>query len=182
MTIADEPLLLADTGPFCRFAEAGDAQVDALAAHLRHNLRITQDVAIELARLAGTKFPRLKQLAWKEFPGEEPITITDARLLSQIEDIARGRRRHAPGHFLEDRGEIATILVAKQIGCPVLIDERWGKETFAPRKGVATYSTEDLAVEIARAERLTPDEAFEVYRRVYHGDRSTFDARLAAAA
>jgi hypothetical protein len=182
MTIAAEPLLLADTGPFCRFAEASDRHVDALSAHLRHNLRITQDVAIEIARLARTTFPRLKRLQWKEFPAEDPITITDARLLSQIENIVDGRRRHSPGHFLEDRGEIATILVAKQMGCPVLIDERWGKDTFAPRKGVATYSTEDLAIEIVLAGGLTRDQAFDVYRRVYRNDRASFDARLAEAA
>lgn len=104
MTIAAQPLLLADTGPFCRFAETGDEQV----------------------------------------------------------------------------GEVATILVANQLDCPVLIDERWGKETFAPRKGVATYSTEDLAVEMAAVGVLTAEQAFAVFERVYHRDRAAFDARLAA--
>jgi hypothetical protein len=181
MTIAGHPLLLADTGPFCRFAEASDAHVDALVAYVRHNLRITQDVAIELARLGETRFPRLKRLGWNRFPAEDPITITDARLLSQIDNIVEGRRRHSPGHFLEDRGEVATILVAKQLECPILIDDRWGS-TFARRKSVATFSTEDLAVEMAQSDRLTPDEAFEVFRRVYHNDRASFEARLTAAA
>lgn len=180
MSIASQPLLLADTGPFCRFAETGDEHLDALASHLGDNLRITQDVAIELSRLAREAFPRLARLRWLAFPREEPITIRDKRLLDQIENIVQGRRRHAPGHFLEDRGEVATILVAKSIGCPVLIDDRWGKDTFAVRKGVPTFSTEDLAVEMAAARVLTPDQAYAVFRRVYRSDRATFDARLAA--
>jgi hypothetical protein len=180
MSIASHALLLADTGPLCRFAEAGDEQVDALVDYLGEALRITQDVNIEVQRLAKTKFPRLHRLAWKGFPSSDPITITDKRLLDQIENIVQGRRRHSPGHFMEDRGEVATILVAKAIECSVLIDDRWGKDTFAVRKGVPTFSTEDLAVEMASAGALTEDEAYAVFRRVYRSSRSSFDTRLGA--
>jgi hypothetical protein len=81
---------------------------------------------------------------------------------------------------MEDRGEVATILVAKDLGCPVLIDERWGRETFAVKKGVATFSTEELAVEMAAAGVLSANDAFDVFRRVYNSDRPTFDQQLAA--
>jgi len=180
MSIADQSMLLADTGPFCRFAEAGDDAIDALVSYLGDSIRITQDVSIELQRLAKTQFPRLNRFIWKKFPVEDPITITDKRLLDQIENIVQGRRRHNPGHFMEDRGEVATILIAKALGCPVLIDDRWGKERFAIKKGVLTFSTEDLAVEMAVAGALSEDDAFEVFRRVYNSPRLTFDTRLAA--
>lgn len=176
MRIADQPVLLADTGPFCRFSEASDAHVDALVDYMGDTLQITQDVSIEIQRLAKQRFPRLNRLSWKGFPASDPITITDKRLLDQIENIIDGRRRHSPGHFMEDRGEVATILVAKSMGCPVLIDERWGKETFAVRKDVATFSTEDLAVEMAAAGALSPNDAYEVFRRVYQSSRVSFDA------
>lgn len=178
MRIADQPVLLADTGPFCRFADAGDAHVDALVDYVGDTLQITQDVSIEIQRLAKQRFPRLNRLSWKGFPASDPITITDKRLLDQVENIIEGRRRHSPGHFMEDRGEVATILVAKSMDCPVLIDERWGKETFATRKGVTTFSTEDLAVEMASVGALSPDDAFAVFRRVYQSSRSSFDALL----
>lgn len=181
MILGGQTLLLADTGPFCRFADAGDKHIDALAAYARDHIKIVQDVALELHRLSKLSHPRLKRLDWIDFPEGEPITITDARLLSQIEDICAGRRRRKPGHFMEDRGEIATILVAKQIGCPVIIDENWGRETFAPKKGVTTCTTEDLAVEIAVAGLLTDDEAFDVFRRVFHRTRTEFDARINTA-
>lgn len=180
MSIADQPALLADTGPFCRFAEAGDDAIDALVNYLGGSIRITQDVSIELQRLAKTQFPRLKRFTWQKFPVEDPITITDKRLLDQIENIVQGRRRHNPGHFMEDRGEVATILVAKDLGCPVLIDDRWGRETFAVKKGVATFSTEELAVEMAADGVLSENDAFDVFRRVYNSDRPTFDQQLAA--
>jgi predicted nucleic acid-binding protein len=180
MTIVGQPLLLADTGPFCRFAEVGDGHLDAFAAHTRANLAIVQDVKLELHRLAQNDFPRLKQLDWIGFPAKEPITVTDKHLLAQIENICDGRRRRNPGHFMEDRGEVASILLAKSLGCPVLIDERWGREQFAVVKRVVTYTTEDLALELAVDGGLTEDQAFAVFRGVYRSTRSDFNARLAA--
>ena len=118
MILGGQTLLLADTGPFCRFAEAGDKHIDALADFAREHIKIVQDVALELHRLAKLSHPRLKRLDWIDFPKGEPITITDARLLAQIDDICAGRRRRDPGHFMKDRGEIATILIAKKMGCP----------------------------------------------------------------
>lgn len=179
--IGDQPVLLADTGPFCRCAEAGPDQLAAAVAYLRPNTRIVQDVARELARRAKSdEHARLASMAWHDFPTGDPITITDGRLLAQIDDILNGRRRHRPGHFLEDRGEVATILVAKRLGCAVLIDETWGRR-FAERKGLQVFTTQDLAAELASARALTEPQAWEIFRRVFTGSRrAALRAQIAA--
>jgi predicted nucleic acid-binding protein len=181
--IRERPCLLADTGPFCRFAEGTSQQIHALASYLDGIVYIAQDVSIELHRRAKTKeHASLKQLEWidPKFPQHEPIPITDRRVLAQIENILDGRRRRNPGHFMEDRGEVATILLAKDRGWPVLMDDGWGRRSFAPAKGVEVFSTEDLCVEMAHAKALSHDDAFEVFAKVYKASRAEFDKRVAA--
>ena len=102
-------------------------------------------------------------------------------MLQQIEDIVAGRRRRSPGHFMEDRGEVATILLAKERGWPVLLDERWGT-AFAVRKGVETVTTEELCTELTIAGKLNDDHAFDVFKRVYRTGRAEFDRRVKVAA
>lgn len=180
--IRQRPFLLADTGPFCRFAEGRSQQILALADYLDGAIYVVQDVSIELSRRAKTpEHAALNQLQWinPKFPQHQPIAITDKRVLAQIEDILEGRRRSNPGHFMEDRGEVATILVAKDRDWPVLMDDGWGRRSFAPAKGVEVITTEDLCVEMAAAEALTDDHAFEVFKTVYKTDRSEFDKRVA---
>jgi hypothetical protein len=174
------PHLLADTGPFCRFAEGTHDQLAAMTEYLDERVWITQDVAIELQRRARTQeHAALARLTWKPpFPRHEPITISDGRLLQQIEDIVAGRRKRDPGHFMEDRGEVATILLAKERGWPVLLDERWGT-TFAANKGVEVVSTEDLCVEMVVASKLSDDHGYEVFKHVYRTRRAEFNRRLA---
>ncbi len=182
-SIRERPCLLADTGPFCRFAEGASQQTHALASYLDGAVYIAQDVSIELHRRAKTKeHASLKQLEWidPKFPQHEPIAITDRQVLAQIENILDGRRRRNPGHFMEDRGEVATILIAKDRGWPVLMDDGWGRRSFAPAKGVEVFSTEDLCVEMAHAKALSDDDAFEIFAKVYNAKRAEFDRRLAA--
>jgi hypothetical protein len=180
--IRDRRFLLADTGPFCRFAEASSDQLSAMVDYLGDRVWIAQDVALELHRRAQTEqHRRLASLTWEpRFPRGEPLTITDAKLLQQIEDIAAGRLKKRPGHFLKDRGEIATVLLAKERGWPVLLDDTWGQK-FAAKKGVEIITTEDLCVEMVVAGKLTEDHAFEVFKRVRWSPRGDFDGRVAAA-
>jgi predicted nucleic acid-binding protein len=181
--IGQRPFLLADTGPFCRFAEGTSQQILALASYLAASVHIAQDVSIELHRRAKTpEHASLKQLQWidPKFPQYDPIAITDMRVLAQIENILDGRRRRNPGHFMEDRGEVATILIAKDHGWPVLLDDGWGRRSFAPAKGVEVFSTEDLCVEMAATKALSTDDAFEVFEKVYKTGRAEFDRRVAA--
>jgi hypothetical protein len=181
LLIADRPNLLADTGLFCRFAEGKHDQLEIVAEYLGERLWIAQDVAIELQRRSRVEeHVALNRLTWKPpFPRHEPITITDRKMLQQIENIVAGRRRRNPGHFMEDRGEIATILLAKERGWPALVDDRWGS-AFATRKGVETLTTEELCVEMTAAAKLNDDHAYEVFKRVYRTDRAEFNRRVRA--
>lgn len=167
--IAGQPVLLADTGPFCRCAEAGQTQLDAAVDFLKPNTLIVQDVARELRRRASTEdHSRLTSMSWRGFPAEEPLKITEARLLAQLENIVSNRRRLKPGHYLEDRGEVATVLVAKRLGYAVLMDETWGGR-LARRKGLTAFTTQDLAAELVHEGRLTYEQSWEIFRRVYRG-------------
>jgi hypothetical protein len=181
LLIRERSCLLADTGPFCRFAEGRHDQLAAMVAYLDDHLWITQDVAIELSRRAKSEQHRqLSTLAWEpKFPRHEPLTITDARLLQQIEDIVAGRLKQRPAHFMKDRGEVATVLLAKERGWPVLLDDQWGRK-FAARKEVEVITTEDLCVEMVAAGHLAENHSFEVFRRVYMTPRADFDGRVAA--
>jgi hypothetical protein len=48
--IAEQDMILSDTGPFCRLAEAGEAQLDAAAHHLEPMVHVVIDVHKELRR------------------------------------------------------------------------------------------------------------------------------------
>jgi hypothetical protein len=180
--IRQRPYLLADTGPFCRFAEGNSNQIHALAAYLGEAVHIVLDVWVELHRRAKTdQHAALNQLRWIDpnFPQHEPIPITDKHLLAQIDDIVAGRRQRKPGHFMEDRGEVATILLAKDRGWPILMDDGWGKR-FAKAKNIETITTEDLCLEMATTHALSDEHAFEIFEKVYKTSRTQFDQRLAA--
>ena len=141
MRINEREILLADTGPFCSFATAGRKHIEVMLDYLGDHLRITRDVELEIDRqIKNGIFRRSSASRWhKNFPGgDNVLTIDDPHVLAQVEQIVAGRHRRRPGgtaHFMADRGEVSTILVAKRLRVPVLIDERWGKETFAPQEG-----------------------------------------------
>ena len=106
--------------------------------------------------------------------------ITDAAILARIEAVLEGRRRHKPGHEDEDRGEVATALVAAALGVPVLMDDIWGGN-LARNEGVQVFTTEDLAVELAGEKKLGALHAYGIYRLVYSDPtREKFDARVEA--
>jgi hypothetical protein len=174
--ISDLEAILADTGPFCRLAEAGEAQLEAAARYLRPNLQIVIDVHKELQRRAAfPKHSRLKRLELLGVPQEEPITITDKNLLARINTILEGRRLHNPGHERKDRGEVATALVAADLCIPVLMDDGFGK-SLAAREGVEVFTTRDLAIELAAGGTLKRLHAHSIHRIVYEGtSREEFD-------
>jgi hypothetical protein len=182
VSIKDQEILLADSGPFCRFADTGHEHLKAFMDYLGPSLRVTRDVQREISNLAKTEFPRLKDLEWTGWLSEDnALTITDRRMLSQIDDIAEGqRRRRNRRNPTAERGEIATVLLAKHMKVPVLVDDGEGKD-FATKKGVMSFDTEQLCVEMAIAGALTEDQAFEVYGRVYKGTRQKFNKALADA-
>jgi hypothetical protein len=181
--IAGQAAILSDTGPLCRLAEAGEAQLEAAARYLRPNLKVVIDVHKELRRRAT--FPehqRLKRLELLDVPTGEPITITDSGLLARIATILEGRRRLNPAHVAKDRGEVATALVAADLGIPVLMDDGFGKN-LAAKEGVEVFTTRDLAIELAASGRLKRLHAHGIHRIVYEKTtREEFDELVDAAA
>ena len=100
--IRERPFLLADTGPFCRFAEGSSNQLHALAAYLGGSIHIVHDVWIELHRRAKTpEHASLKQLEWidPKFPQHESIPITDRHV-----SVCGGLFVKAPGGGLKLAG------------------------------------------------------------------------------
>jgi hypothetical protein len=179
--IVARPCLIADTGPFCRFAQGTANQLDAFADYLGDSVWIVQEVAVELAKRSRKPgYERLVQLGWRNpsFPQHPPIAIADRRMITQIDNIIGGRQRGGRGPLVKDRGEVASVLVARDKKWPVLMDDGWGRHSFAPSRGVETISTEDLCLEMAHAGALSADDAYEVFESVYHTSRATFDRRL----
>lgn len=181
MLIRDLPVILADTGPFCRLAEAGEAHLDMAADYLRPNVKIVEDVRRELRnRSTKSQHKRLARLDILQVPEGDAITITDNVVLSQIDTILTRRRKTKPGHEAEDRGEISTALSAHALGLPVLMDDGFGR-SLAAQRGVLVFNTEDLAVEMAATDHMKPIHAFGIYRIVFRGStRQQFDARVTA--
>jgi predicted nucleic acid-binding protein len=181
MLLRDHAVILADTGPFCRVAEAGEAHLELAAEYLRANVKVTEDVRKELRRRAGmSKHQRLKRLQLLDVPEGDAVTITDAKMLGQMITILDSRRRLKPGHEDEDRGEVSTVLTAVENGWPVLMDDGFGQK-LAAQRGVAVYTTEDLAVEMVAGGHMKALHGYGVYRIVYEGStRAEFDRRVAA--
>lgn len=180
--IGRQGAILADAGPFCRLAEAGEAQLEAAARYLRPNVKVVMDVHKELRRRAA--FPehqRLKRLELLDVPAGEPIEITDSGLLARVAAILEGRRRLSPGHADKDRGEVATALVAADLGLPVLMDDGFGKR-LANKEGVEVFTTRDLAIELAATGGLKRLHAHGIHRIVYEKTtREEFDELVDAA-
>ena len=178
--IKDLPAILADTGPFCRIAEAGEAHLDVAAEYLKPNVKIVEDVRKELRRRSTKpEHSRLKRLEMLDVPEGDAITISDKIVLGKIDTILTRRQTH-PGHVDEDRGEVFTALSAQALGMPVLMDDGFGKRLAAARN-VPVYTTEDLAVELAAVGALKTIYAHGIYRIVYkNASRQDFEALVAA--
>jgi hypothetical protein len=177
--IGEQEAVLADTGPLCRLAEAGEVQLDVAAEYLAPVLYVVIDVQKEIRRRATkAEHARLTRLAQLDVPRQEALTITDKDILADIEAILARRRIRYPDHEDKDRGELATALAAHSLGMSVLMDDGWGKKMAASRK-VDVFTTQDLAVELAALDKLKAIHAYALYRIVYSdASRAEFDQRV----
>jgi predicted nucleic acid-binding protein len=184
--IRDAPLVIGDTGPFCRFAET-DA-LDALMAYLGDNLIIVREVEAELNfRADQAEHKALQPYRERDPPyvGRDAIDL-DSTTREKVRIIARRWRERAIRRRKPDRGEnanvgeIATAFAAQERGLPVLMDDGDGKN-FAMSKGLTVYTTEDLLAEMVTQRAIGRRRALLIYQRVYGKDESAFDAAVAAA-
>ena len=151
--IADLSEVLLDTGPFCRFCEAGE--LSALATYLGPRAWITRDVEVELAlRAKQDKHSALKTLQWTSpaFPRHEAIALT----ASQMKQVDRIRDQLAkPGDpMFSHLGEISTVLAANDRGkAAVMIDDIDGRRLARARE-LPIFGTAALVVEMVVAGAL----------------------------
>jgi hypothetical protein len=184
--IRDAPLIVGDTGPFCRFAETN--ALEALLSYFGANLVIVREVETELRFRADQ--PQHKSL--RPYRARNPPFVTqeaielDGTTRHNVTVIARRWRERDIKQGRPDRGEhanvgeIATVLAAEQHGLPVLMDDGAGKG-LAVGKGLTVHSTEELLAEMVAARALPTRLGFLIYERVYGSDRAAFDVAVAAA-
>lgn len=159
--IADLSEVLLDTGPFCRFCEAGE--LPALATYLGPRARITWEVEVELGlRAKEDKHSALKTLQWTTppFPQHDAITLT----ASQMKQADRIREQFArPGDpMFSHHGEISTVLVAKERGVAVMIDDIDGRRLARARE-LSIFGSAGLAIEMVIAEALSDAAGLEIF-------------------
>lgn len=171
---ARQPAVLADTSPFCRFAESGVCEL--LVDYLASRLHLTSWVIAELEhRARQPTHAQLRALEGREPPWvpNPPVGLTadELRRASALAEGWRTLQERRSGVARDERanlGETTTIIAAQREGWAVILDE--GKaRTYAERSGLTVLSTQDLVVEMAAAGKLAERRALHVYERVYSG-------------
>jgi hypothetical protein len=169
---ARQAAVLADTSPFCRFAEGGVCEL--LVDYLAERLHLTSWVIAELEHRA--RQPAHAQL--RALEGREPPWVVTLPVQLGPEELKRASGLAEGWRSLQERrsgvarderanlGETTTIVAAQREGWAVILDE--GKaRTYAQRTGLTVLSTQDLVVEMAAAGALAERRARIVYTRVY---------------
>jgi hypothetical protein len=169
---ARQAAVLADTSPFCRFAESGVCEL--LVDYLAGRLHLTSWVIGELEhRARQPAHAQLRALEGREPPWvpTPPVGLSESEL-RRAAALAEGWRtlqERRSGLARDERanlGETTTIIAAERNGWAVLLDEGRAR-TYAERRGLVVLSTQDLVVEMAAAGELAERRALRVYERVY---------------
>ncbi len=171
--------ILLDTGPFCRFCDAG-ALVE-LAAYVDDRAYVTQDVANEIHYRGKREHAPLRTLRWMTppFPHHQPILLRGAHAKQAALIHARKQQPGDPPDA--DLGEITTVFAAvARSGSAVMIDDRFGR-ALAIQRRVPLYSTADLAAEMTAAKALDARQGWKIFRSVFGGKRQAFEDAVKAA-
>lgn len=150
-------MVVVDTSPFSRFNDVG------LALKLSDCLPgavIPPEVKDELRRAPLSTCAALRLIAKSTgWPTCVALNTQNQRDLLHIAQL-----HHQPGdHATKNFGEIASVLLARQIGASLLVlDDELGVK-LARARGIARLSTAELAANAEIAETLTPAEARMVF-------------------
>lgn len=151
--------VLLDTSPFISFAQCGS--LIPLARYLGDTAAVALDVALELRRNAAGRFPELKTLDKLRWPTGDPLALPPD-LLADAESLRRLHAR-AGAHESENRGEIATVLLAARLGdAIVILDDELGKK-LARFRSLPRLSTAQLAAEMVAAAALDEDSGLAIF-------------------
>ena len=166
--VRDERRVWMDAGPFFRFCEA--RKLPALARYLGARGLWVQDVANEIELRASSSSPRLRthpalaNLQRLGFPIHTPERLTVAQE-EEVNDI-RAQLAAPDEHPKKHRGEIATVVVARDLGGELAIIDDGDGLALARAHHVPTLSTTNLAVEMVVAGKLTEAEGLDIYLSV----------------
>lgn len=178
-SIANLDEILLDTGPFCRFCEAG--ALAELALYLDDRAWITQDVANEIHYRGKRQHAALRTLQWQRppFPRNEPVVLTGAHAKQAALIHARKQQPGDPPDA--DLGEITTVLAAvARGGTAVMIDDRFGRN-LARQRGLPLYSTADLASEMTASGTIDEGLGWRIFQSVFNEKRPAFDRVVESA-
>jgi len=150
--------VLLDTSVLVSFGQAG--QLFQLVQYLGERGSVVLDVEVEVRRLAAGRFPDLKTLALLRWPPGGSIALP-THLLADARDLQRTRSR--PGaEPAENRGEIATVLLAQHQGALAILDDRLGRD-LARFRGLPYLTTPQLAAEMVVAGATDEELALRVF-------------------
>jgi hypothetical protein len=185
--ISSHSVVLADTSLFCRVEETLPwTALVQLLDHFDSRLRIVTDVHRELTRHERGRFTGLKMMRKAQMIGEflrGPAEHLPPKLAVQVGQIASALPSAQDStHPEKNYGEVATALLAREIGSVAVIDDGDGQKV-AHRRGVVTYTTREVAVELAVAGVLSDDDAATLWAAVFDTkrERHYFDAAVALA-
>lgn len=181
---SQQSLILADTSPFCRFAEQGVCGL--LVDYLDTRLHLTTWVIAELDhRATQPEHKQLEELAGREPPWtvNAPVTLDDASV-KRADFLAAGWRREQERKSGVERdpranlGEATTVVAGlARPGACLLLDDGQPKK-FAIAKGISVVTTEDIVVEMTASGDLKHRFGYLLYKRVYNSSEAQFDAAI----
>lgn len=166
--VHDEPRVWMDAGPFFRFSEAG--KLLPLARFLGSRAWWVQDVANEVELHHSSPNPHLRthpglaHLQRIGFPEQPPQPLTPGQE-EETNDI-RADWAEPDEHPKKHRGEIATVIVARDFGGELAVIDDGAGLALARAHGEPTLSTTHLAVEMVAAGKITEADGQRIYLSV----------------
>lgn len=171
--------VLLDSSAFFRFCDGG--QLLGLAGYLGARAFITREVAEEL-QFNSTRDPYrgLQTLARLRWPSDDHVLDLSPPLQLEVATIVRGLRE--PGdHDRKHLGEVATVLIAEELGGELVVMEDGDGKYLAGKRGVPRCSSAMLAAEMVVERAIDDASGYRVYKAAAPPEAGEADWRRALA-
>lgn len=157
--IRDAEVVVVDAGPFFRFGDTG--LLTDFVAYLDGKTRLSREVERELLRNAENDDYAFLRLLGHLSPPLEVVDLSPQGLEELTDRVSAAR--NPSDHPDEHKGEIATVLVAVELGqALVLCDDRLGKG-LAKQKACPRLSTVQVAAEMVAAGAISHQRGIDVF-------------------
>jgi len=153
--------VLLDASVFFRFCDGG--QLIYLAQYLKGRAYITREVEEEL-KFNSTRDPykglrTLERLGW---PADDHVLNLSPELQLEVATVARGLRD--PGdHERKHLGEVATVLMAQELGGEMIILDDGDGKALAVKRKIVRCSSAMLAAEMVVENAVDDASGYRVY-------------------